>query len=82
MNIITNLKLTAVALTALTLTSFTDGKTRGIGVYPGNPAESYAPSLRTDNAYRNVALHRIVRTSACCRTASARAASTATSTPT
>ena len=63
MNIITNLKLTAVALTALTLTSFTDGKTRGIGVYPGNPAESYAPSLRTDNAYRNVALHRIVRTS-------------------
>ena len=63
MNTITNLKLTAVALTALTLTSFTDGKTRGIGVYPGNPAESYAPSLRTDNAYRNVALHRIVRTS-------------------
>ena len=42
MNTITNLKLTAVALTALTLTSFTDGKTRGIGVYPGNPAESYA----------------------------------------
>ena len=104
MNIITNLKLTAVALTALTLTSFTDGKTRGIGVYPGNPAESYAPSLRTDNAYRNVALHRIVRTAsqhdlnltppthhsfswqqptaACCRTASARAASTATNTPT
>ena len=63
MNTITNLKLTAVALTALTLTSFTDGKTRGIGVYPGNPAESYAPSLSTDNAYRNVALHRIVRTS-------------------
>ena len=29
MNTITNLKLTAVALTALTLTSFTDGKTRG-----------------------------------------------------
>lgn len=29
--------------------------TQGIGVYPGNPAESYAPILVTDNTYRNVA---------------------------
>ena len=63
MNKITNLKLCAIAAAAMTLTSFTDGKTRGIGKYPGSPSESYAPSLAVDNAYRNVALHRTVRTS-------------------
>ncbi|MDR0694108.1 MAG: discoidin domain-containing protein, partial [Prevotellaceae bacterium] len=28
---------------------------RGIGLYPGNPAESFAPELVKDDAYRNVA---------------------------
>lgn len=36
-----------------------DGKwNRGIGVYPGNPNEDFSPSLSTDHAYRNIALHR------------------------
>jgi hypothetical protein len=30
--------------------------TRGIGIYPGNPAEDFSPDLRTDNdTYRNLA---------------------------
>jgi hypothetical protein len=29
--------------------------TRGIGAYPGNPAEDYAPELVADNTYRNIA---------------------------
>ena len=33
--------------------------TRGIGVYPGNPDESAAPSLvKGDKTYRNIALGR------------------------
>jgi Glycosyl hydrolase 2 galactose-binding domain-like/Exo-beta-D-glucosaminidase Ig-fold domain/Glycosyl hydrolases family 2/NedA-like, galactose-binding domain len=34
--------------------------TRGIGVYPGEPSEDFAPSLvpDTSNTYRNLALHR------------------------
>ena len=33
--------------------------TRGIGVYPGNPAEEFAPELKSDNStYRNLALLR------------------------
>ena len=32
--------------------------TRGVGVYPGDPAESFAPTLVTDTAYRNLALRR------------------------
>ncbi|MDR3367449.1 MAG: discoidin domain-containing protein [Prevotellaceae bacterium] len=28
---------------------------RGVGLYPGNPAENFAPELVTDNTYRNVA---------------------------
>ena len=63
MNKTTNLKHLALAASALALMSFTDGKTRGIGRYPGNPAESFAPEMAVDNAYRNVALHRTVRTS-------------------
>src|SRR5690348_2169250 len=35
------------------------GYTRGIGVYPGNPAEDFSPSLEIDNStYRNIALLR------------------------
>lgn len=37
--------------------------TRGIGVYPGDPAESFAPVLIRDSAYRNLALNRPVTTS-------------------
>jgi beta-galactosidase/beta-glucuronidase len=33
--------------------------TRGVGVYPGNPAEDFAPTLRADSTtYRNLALRR------------------------
>jgi hypothetical protein len=35
-----------------------DAYTRGIGVYPGNPNETYAPKLVDDRTYRNVALLR------------------------
>ncbi|HYW46940.1 MAG TPA: discoidin domain-containing protein [Bryobacteraceae bacterium] len=44
--------LTAAALTA-------QPYTRGVGVYPGDPREDFAPSLAVDNtSYRNLALHR------------------------
>lgn len=33
--------------------------TRGIGKYPGSPKENFAPAMLADNAYRNVALHRM-----------------------
>ena len=34
--------------------------TRGIGIYPGNPDESAAPSLvKGDGTYRNIALGRV-----------------------
>ena len=32
--------------------------TRGIGVYPGDPKEDFAPVMRPDSTYRNLALHR------------------------
>jgi hypothetical protein len=32
--------------------------TRGIGLYPGDPAQDFAPSLVADSTYRNIALHR------------------------
>jgi hypothetical protein len=33
--------------------------TRGVGIYPGDPKENFAPTLRVDaNTYRNIALHR------------------------
>lgn len=35
-------------------------QTRGIGVYPGRNSESYAPILRHNDTYRNVALRRLV----------------------
>lgn len=34
-------------------------QTRGVGIYPGNPAEDYSPSFTIDSVhYRNLALHR------------------------
>ena len=39
-----------------------DDLTRGIGVYPGNPAEYTGPQLVPgDGTYRNLALHRVAR---------------------
>ena len=36
----------------------------GIGIYPGNPAENFAPSLEKDNTYRNIALlHQVYHSS-------------------
>ena len=35
-----------------------DYYTRGIGQYPGNPAEDFSPELIPDNKYRNIALLR------------------------
>lgn len=61
-----NQKLRMVAAAGIALlcsaVAHADG-TRGIGKYPGNPAECYAPTLTADNAYRNVALNRMVKTS-------------------
>lgn len=31
---------------------------RGIGIYPGNPAEDFSPVMVQDDEYRNIALHR------------------------
>ena len=47
--------LAAVGLLALDAQQYT----RGVGVYPGNPKEDFAPVLAPDaDTYRNVALHR------------------------
>ena len=63
MNKTQNLKmLAAVGMAALT-SAFADAQSRGIGKYPGNPAEDYAPAMVADNAYRNVALNRLVAAS-------------------
>ena len=41
-------------------------KTLGIGVYPGNPAENFSPSLeKNDGGYRNIALLRAASHSSC-----------------
>lgn len=37
---------------------FSQSFTSGIGIYPGSPGENFSPELITDNAYRNLALHR------------------------
>src|SRR5450759_4644103 len=46
-----------LVLIALTLQA--QDYTLGVGVYPGDPNENFAPAMRSDsNAYRNLALHR------------------------
>ena len=41
-------------------------KTLGLGVYPGNPAENFSPSLeKNDGGYRNIALLRVASHSSC-----------------
>src|ERR1022692_510210 len=32
--------------------------TRGVGVYPGDPAQDFAPALAPDSTYRNIAIRR------------------------
>ena len=36
-------------------------KTLGIGVYPGDPAENFSPTLQKGDGYRNIALLRAAR---------------------
>ena len=38
-------------------------QTRGIGIYPGNPAECFSPTLVTNQQKRNIALYRTARSS-------------------
>ena len=59
--------LLAAAVAALTGCSRErTAATRGIGVYPGDPDESFAPSLvKGDRSYRNIALERITYQSSC-----------------
>lgn len=53
------LKCSALLLLASTLTAYGQQYTRGLGVYPGNPAEYDGPKLVIDHSgYRNLALHR------------------------
>lgn len=52
----------AAALFTLSCTSEPSRKTLGIGVYPGNPDENFAPSIVPgDNQYRNIALMRAAK---------------------
>jgi hypothetical protein len=48
--------LFCIAVSALTLAA--QKSTRGIGVYPGDPAQFDGPTQATDTTYRNLALHR------------------------
>jgi hypothetical protein len=46
-------------LTFMAFTLLAADSTLGVGVYPGEPSENFAPAMRVDNAtYRNLALHR------------------------
>jgi hypothetical protein len=40
------------------LAALAQQSTRGVGIYPGDPAQYDGPTLVTDNTYRNLALHR------------------------
>lgn len=52
------LNLATVFLSSISLMSFGEGKSLGIGKYPGSPQENFAPKMVQDNSYRNIALHR------------------------
>src|SRR6185295_7926520 len=50
---------TAVILLILAMMSGAQEFNRGVGIYPGNPTEDWAPTLRPDtDTYRNLALRR------------------------
>ena len=58
-----SLWLPVLGIACCSLVSFScthkDKFTRGIGIYPGNPAESFAPALKPDkDNYRNIARYR------------------------
>lgn len=46
-------------MTARETGSSHDGLTRGIGIYPGSPAEDFSPRETYDDIYRNIALGRM-----------------------
>jgi len=52
------MRLVALVLLATSSVSYAQQYTRGIGVYPGDPKEYMGPTLRFDQTYRNLALHR------------------------
>jgi hypothetical protein len=51
--------LVSLALVLAVLSFASDKYTRGVGIYPGNPDEDYAPVLVSDASnYRNIAMFR------------------------
>src|SRR6185503_12491868 len=49
----------AILLALGTAALFAGEETRGVGVYPGDPRQDFAPTLAIDElTYRNLALHR------------------------
>ncbi len=52
------LMIAALGTTLAARASEPDYRNRGIGLYPGSPAEYTAPKLTTDQTYRDIALHR------------------------
>src|ERR1039458_3036281 len=53
------MQTTAMLVLMAGLTLSAQDFTRGVGVYPGNPKEDFAPRMRVDGTtYRNLALHR------------------------
>ena len=63
MNIIQKLCLSGAIGMSVAVTAMADDNTRGIGRYPGNPAENFAPMLRETDVITNLALRRPVRAS-------------------
>jgi hypothetical protein len=56
------LLLTLMALSLVEMVEIVEAQqyTLGVGVYPGDPKENFAPVSRLDQTYRNLALHRPV----------------------
>lgn len=52
--------ITVFGLCAASITPALAQQTRGIGIYPGSPAEYFGPSIQQDSKFRNLALHRAV----------------------
>lgn len=63
MNIMQKLCLSGAIGVSVAMTAMADDNTRGIGRYPGNPAENFAPMLRETDVITNLALRRPVRAS-------------------
>lgn len=52
------LLIASILCTAMCGMAQQNNYTRGIGVYPGRPAEDFSPTMKPDHTYRNIALHR------------------------